>query len=72
MHHLISNLPVVGTLGVVAIIVGSLPRLLIYLGASLLEHSFRGRVSSSRRPRGDASGSRNVGVPALGDGDETK
>jgi hypothetical protein len=70
MHHLISNLPIVGTLGVVAIVVGSLPRLLIFLGASLLEHLFRGRVSSSPRPRGDGIGSLSVGVhaPEAGDG----
>ena len=45
MHHLMRNLPVVGTLGVAAILVGGLPRLLIDMGASLLERWFRGRLS---------------------------
>jgi hypothetical protein len=37
MHHLIMNLPIVGTLGVVALLVGPLARLPIDLGAWLLE-----------------------------------
>jgi hypothetical protein len=37
MHHLMINLPVVGTLGVVAQLAGSLARLPIVAGARLLE-----------------------------------
>jgi hypothetical protein len=53
MHHLLRILPVGGTLGVAALLFGSLPRLLTDLGASFLERLFRRRVSSSpRAPRG--------------------
>jgi hypothetical protein len=48
MHHLMTNLPVVGTLGVVALLAGPLARLPIDLGAWLLERFerwLRGRVS---------------------------
>jgi hypothetical protein len=37
MYHLMMNLPVVGTLGVAAVLVGPLARLPIDLGAWLLE-----------------------------------
>jgi hypothetical protein len=37
MYHLMNNLPVLGTLGVVALLVGPLARLPIDLGAWLLE-----------------------------------
>jgi hypothetical protein len=37
MYHLMNNLPVFGTLGVVALLVGPLARLPIDLGAWLLE-----------------------------------
>jgi hypothetical protein len=37
MHHLMMNLPIVGTLGVVALLVGPLARVPIDLGAWLLE-----------------------------------
>ena len=37
MHHLMMNLPVVGTLGVVALLVGPLARLPIDAGAWVLE-----------------------------------
>ena len=37
MHHLMMNLPVVGTLGVVALLAGPLARLPIVAGAWLLE-----------------------------------
>jgi hypothetical protein len=48
MYHLMTNLPVIGTLGVVAIFVGPLARLPIDLGAVLLERFdrwLRGRVN---------------------------
>jgi hypothetical protein len=48
MHHLMMNLPVVGTLGVAALLAGLLARLPIDLGAWLLdrfERWLRGRVS---------------------------
>ena len=44
MHHLMSNLPVVGTLGVVAVLVGPLARLPIDVGAWLLERWLCGRT----------------------------
>jgi hypothetical protein len=37
MHHLMMNLPVFGTLGVVALLAGPLARLPIDLGAWLIE-----------------------------------
>ena len=37
MHHLLNNLPVLGTLGMAAMLVGPLARLPIDLGAWLLE-----------------------------------
>jgi hypothetical protein len=37
MHHLMNNLPVFGTLGVVALLAGPLARLPIDLGAWLLD-----------------------------------
>jgi hypothetical protein len=52
MHHLLRNFPVVGTLGVAALIVGPLACLPIQLGGWLLErfeHWLRGRVNSIRR-----------------------
>jgi hypothetical protein len=55
MHHLLRNLPVIGTLGVVALIVGPLACLPIEVGAWLLERIdrwLRGRANSSRRPCG--------------------
>jgi hypothetical protein len=48
MYHLLMNLPVVGTLGVVALLAGPLARLPIDLGAWLLErldHWLRGGVN---------------------------
>jgi hypothetical protein len=42
MHHLMMNLPVVGTLGVAALLVGPLARLPIDLGAWLLERCIGG------------------------------
>jgi hypothetical protein len=44
MHHLMMNLPTVGTLGIVALLVGPLARLPIVLGAWLLECLFDGRT----------------------------
>jgi hypothetical protein len=41
MHHLMINLPVVGTMGVAALMVGPLARVPIDLGAWLLEMLFR-------------------------------
>jgi len=37
MHHLLNNLPVLGTLGIAAMLVGPLARLPIDLGAWLLD-----------------------------------
>jgi hypothetical protein len=37
MHHLLNNLPVLGTLGMAAMLVGPLARLPIDLGAWLLD-----------------------------------
>jgi hypothetical protein len=42
MYHLMQNLPVMGTLGVAAMLVGPLARLPIDLGAWLLETLCRG------------------------------
>jgi len=42
MYHLMRNLPVFGTLGVVALLAGPLARLPIDLGAWLLEMLVRG------------------------------
>jgi hypothetical protein len=41
MHHLMINLPVVGTMGVAALLVGPLARVPIDLGAWLFEMLFR-------------------------------
>ena len=41
MHHLMMNLPVLGTFGVAAVLVGPLARVPIDLGAWLLERSDR-------------------------------
>jgi hypothetical protein len=41
MYHLMNNLPVLGTLGVAAVLVGPLARLPIDLGAWLLDLLFR-------------------------------
>jgi hypothetical protein len=41
MHHLLSNLPVLGTLGVAAVLVGPLARLPIDLGAWILDMLFQ-------------------------------
>jgi hypothetical protein len=46
MYHLLMNLPVVGTLGVAALLVGPLARAPIDLGAWLLEHLDR-RLSAA-------------------------
>jgi hypothetical protein len=49
MHHLMMNLPVFATLGVVAVLVGPLARVPIDLGAWLLERFdrwLRGSVSA--------------------------
>jgi hypothetical protein len=53
MYHLMMNLPVFGTLGVVALLAGPLARLPIDLGAWLLELGVR---SLERRMRGRAGG----------------
>ena len=48
MYHLMRNLPVLGTLGVTALLVGPMARLPIDLGAWLLERFerwLRGRVN---------------------------
>jgi hypothetical protein len=45
MYHLTMNLPVVGTLGFASLLVGPLARLIIDLGAWLLELWFGGRAS---------------------------
>jgi hypothetical protein len=47
MHHLMMNLPVVGTLGVSALLAGPLVRLPIDLGAWLLEILAR-RIDGAR------------------------
>jgi hypothetical protein len=55
VYHLMRNLPVFGTLGVVALLVGPLARVPIDLGAWLLERFerwLRVRVNSSPWPRG--------------------
>jgi hypothetical protein len=43
MHHLLLRLPVLGTLGVAAVLTGPLARLPIDLGAWLLERLLCGR-----------------------------
>jgi hypothetical protein len=45
MHHLMMNLPLVGTLGMAALLAGPLARLPIDLGAWVLERWLGGRVS---------------------------
>jgi hypothetical protein len=55
MHHLLRNLPVFGTLGVVALFAGPLACLPIEVGAWLLERFdrwLRRRASSGHRPCG--------------------
>jgi hypothetical protein len=55
MHHLLRNLPVIGTLGVAALFAGPLACLPIEVGAWLLERFdrwLRGRANSSHRPCG--------------------
>jgi hypothetical protein len=42
MHHLLSNLPVLGTLGMAALLTGPLARLPIDLGAWVLERCLCG------------------------------
>ena len=49
MYHLMNNLPVVGTLGVVALLAGPLARLPIDLGAWLLEILARWMCQSATR-----------------------
>jgi hypothetical protein len=49
MHHLMMNLPVMGTLGVAALVIGPLARLPIDLGAWLLEMLTR-RIYALVRP----------------------
>jgi hypothetical protein len=44
MHHLMRNLPVVGTFGLAALLAGLLARLAIDLGAWLLERCLGGRA----------------------------
>ena len=41
MYHLMSNLPVLGTLGIAAVLVGPLARLPIDLGAWMLDLLFQ-------------------------------
>jgi hypothetical protein len=45
MHHLMINLPMVGTLGVAALLVGPLARMPIDIGAWILERCLRGRLN---------------------------
>ena len=47
MHHLMNNLPIFGTLGVLALLAGPLARLPIDLGAWLLELLVR-RINETR------------------------
>ena len=49
MYHLMNNLPVVGTLGVVALLAGPLARLPIDLGAWFLEILARWMCQSGTR-----------------------
>jgi hypothetical protein len=49
MYHLMQNLPVLGTLGVAAILVGPLARVPIDLGAWLLEMLCRRMCQSGSR-----------------------
>ena len=65
MYHLMTNLPVLGTLGVAALLVGPLARLPIDLGAFLLERFERwlrerviNRGAGVRRPAGTGAGVR--------------
>jgi hypothetical protein len=44
MYHLMSNLPVLGTLGVLSLLAGPLARLPIDLGAWILDRLLRGRL----------------------------
>jgi hypothetical protein len=46
MHHLMMNLPMIGTLGMAALLAGPLARLPIDLGAWLLERCLGGRAKS--------------------------
>ncbi len=45
MYHLMMNLPMVGTLGVAAMLAGPLARLPIDIGAWVLERSLSGRLA---------------------------
>ena len=49
MHHLLNNLPVLGTLGMAAMLVGPLARLPIDLGAWLLEMLVRRMCETGTR-----------------------
>jgi hypothetical protein len=49
MYHLMNNLPVFGTLGMVALLVGPLARLPIDLGAWLLEMLVRWMFGTGSR-----------------------
>ena len=53
MYHLMRNLPVFGTLGVVALLAGPLARLPIDLGAWLLEMLVRAVAGPGPRRDGD-------------------
>jgi hypothetical protein len=53
MYHLMHNLPVFGTLGVVALLAGPLARLPIDLGAWLLEMLVRAVAGPGPRRDGD-------------------
>jgi hypothetical protein len=44
MNHLLCNFPILGTLGVAAVLIGPLARLPIDVGAWLLERYARGRL----------------------------
>jgi hypothetical protein len=48
MHHLMNNLPVLGTLGIAAMLVGPLARLPIDLGAWLLDMLVRRLCETAR------------------------
>jgi hypothetical protein len=54
MHHLMMNLPTVGTLGIVALMAGPLARLPINLGAWLLARWFDRQLSSEAHPQAEA------------------
>jgi hypothetical protein len=49
MYHLLSNLPVLGTLGVAAVLVGPLARLPIDLGAWILDMFFQWMYGTAAR-----------------------